>query len=120
MAQGAQDAKAALHSIGPDGVGDSEQIAAWIMSFVSFHGAIIKQGVGHGLSNGKRISKYFSVRLPACSRAPARPAEGMRRRMARERLAVWPLMRLQDTESFRGGYRKKNLIAVSPDRRSSG
>src|SRR5207237_2178460 len=46
MAQGAQDAKAALHSIGPDGVGDSEQIAARIMSFVSFHGAIIKQGVG--------------------------------------------------------------------------
>jgi hypothetical protein len=45
MAQGAQDAKAALDSIGPHGVRNREQIPARITSFVSFHGAILKQGV---------------------------------------------------------------------------
>jgi hypothetical protein len=54
MAQGAQDAQAALDPIGADGIGNSQQIATRIMSFVSFHGAILKQGVGHGLSDGKK------------------------------------------------------------------
>jgi hypothetical protein len=54
MTQGAKDAQAALDSIRPDGVGDGEEMAAWITRFVSFHGAILRQGVGHRLSNGKK------------------------------------------------------------------
>jgi hypothetical protein len=59
MTQGAQNAQAALDSIRPNGVRNSQQIATRIPSFVSFHGAILKQGVGHGLSHGKKFSKYF-------------------------------------------------------------
>jgi hypothetical protein len=40
-------------------------MAARIPSFISFHGAILKHGVGHRLSDGKRFPKYF-----LCSRAP--------------------------------------------------
>ena len=58
-AAGLKPLQPALDSIGTNGVGNGQQIATWIMSFVSFHGAIMKQGVGHGLSDGKRISKYF-------------------------------------------------------------
>jgi hypothetical protein len=61
MAQSSQDAQAPLDSIWPNRVWDSQQIATRIMSFVSFHGAILKQGVGHGLSDGKRLSKYFRL-----------------------------------------------------------
>ena len=52
MTQRAQDPQAALDPIGADGIGNSQEIATRIMSFVSFHGAILKQGVGHGLSDG--------------------------------------------------------------------
>jgi hypothetical protein len=61
VTQRAEDAQAALDPIRADGIGNSQQIATRIMSFVSFHGAILKQGVGHVLSDGKRISKYFSL-----------------------------------------------------------
>jgi hypothetical protein len=54
MTQGAQDAEAALDAIGPDRVWNGEQMATRISSFVSFHGAILKQGVGHRLSHGKK------------------------------------------------------------------
>jgi hypothetical protein len=54
MTQGAQDAQAALDAIRPNRVRDREQMAARITSFVSFHGAILKQGVGHRLSHGKK------------------------------------------------------------------
>jgi hypothetical protein len=54
MAQSPQDTQATLDSIGPNRVRDSQQIAPRIMSFVSFHGVIMKQGVGHGLSDGKK------------------------------------------------------------------
>ena len=37
----------ALDSIWPDGVRNHEEIAARIVTFVSFHGVIVKQGVGH-------------------------------------------------------------------------
>jgi hypothetical protein len=52
VTQGAQNAQAALDPIWADGIGNSQEIATRIMSFVSFHGAILKQGVGHGLSDG--------------------------------------------------------------------
>src|SRR3954466_8723792 len=45
-----ENPKAALDSIGTDGIWDNEQIAAWITNLVSFHGANLRQGVGHGLS----------------------------------------------------------------------
>jgi hypothetical protein len=54
MTQGAQDAEAAFDPVRPDGVRNSEQIATRIVAFVSFHGVIMKQGVGHGLSHGKK------------------------------------------------------------------
>jgi hypothetical protein len=57
MTQGAQNAQTPLDPIWANGIGNSQQIATRIVSFVSFHGAILKQGVGHGLSDGKRISK---------------------------------------------------------------
>jgi hypothetical protein len=59
--EGAQDAQAALDSIGTNGIGNGQQIATRIMSFVSFHGVIMKQGVGHGLSDAKDFSKYFRL-----------------------------------------------------------
>jgi ABC-type antimicrobial peptide transport system ATPase subunit len=52
MTQRAQDPQAALDPIWADGIGNSQEIATRIMSFVSFHGAILKQWVGHGLSDG--------------------------------------------------------------------
>jgi len=52
VTQRAEDAEAALDPIWANGIGNSQQIATRIMSFVSFHGAILKQGVGHGLSDG--------------------------------------------------------------------
>jgi hypothetical protein len=58
-AQGAQNAKAALDPIRPVGRRNDNQTAAGVMSFVSFHGAILKQGVGHGLSDAKRFWNYF-------------------------------------------------------------
>jgi hypothetical protein len=61
MPQGAEDAESALDPIGANGIRNSQQIATRIMSFVSFHSAILKQGVGHGLSDGERISKHFSL-----------------------------------------------------------
>jgi hypothetical protein len=60
VTQGAEDAESAFDPIRPGGIRNRQQIATRIMSFVSFHGAILKQGVGHGLSDGKRISKHFS------------------------------------------------------------
>jgi hypothetical protein len=60
-AQGAQYAQSALDSIGPVGRRNNNQTAAGIMSFVSFHGAILKQGVGHGLSDAKRFQNYFRL-----------------------------------------------------------
>jgi hypothetical protein len=54
MAQSAQNAQAPLDSIWPNRVWDRQEIATRIMSFVSFHGVIMKQGVGHGLSDGKK------------------------------------------------------------------
>jgi hypothetical protein len=38
-------------------------MAARITSFVSFHGAILKQGVGHRLSYDKKSPKYFRAVL---------------------------------------------------------
>jgi hypothetical protein len=52
VTQGAEDAQTALDPIRPGGIRNRQQIATRIMSFVSFHGAILKQGVGHGLSDG--------------------------------------------------------------------
>jgi hypothetical protein len=54
MTQRPKNAEPALDPIGPNGVGDSEQIATRITNFGSFHGAILKQGVGHRLSHGKK------------------------------------------------------------------
>src|SRR6476620_4401843 len=54
MAQRAQNPEAAFDSVGPDGVWNNEQIAARITGFVSFHGVILKQGVGHRLSDAKK------------------------------------------------------------------
>jgi hypothetical protein len=54
MAQGAQDAQATLDPVGADGVRNHEQITARITGFVSFHGANLKQGVGHRLSDAKK------------------------------------------------------------------
>ena len=68
MTQRAEDAQAALHPIWADGIGNSQQIATRIMSFVSFHGAILKQGVGHPLSHGKDSKNIFG--WPFCGRAP--------------------------------------------------
>jgi hypothetical protein len=52
QAERAQNAQAALDPVWPNGVGNGQQTATRIASFVSFHGDIMKQGVGHGLSNG--------------------------------------------------------------------
>jgi hypothetical protein len=52
--QSAQDAQSALDPIGPVGRRNDDQTAAGVMSFVSFHGGIMKQGVGHGLSDAKK------------------------------------------------------------------
>jgi hypothetical protein len=54
MTQRTQDAQAALDAIWADRVRNGEQMAARRASFVSFHGAILKQGVGHRLSHGKK------------------------------------------------------------------
>jgi len=54
MTQSTQNSQAALDPIWTNGVGDGEEMAAWITGFVSFHGAILKQGVGHRLSHGKK------------------------------------------------------------------
>jgi hypothetical protein len=54
VTQGAEDAQTALDPIGANGIRNRQQIATRIMSFVSFHGAILKQGVGHGLSDGEK------------------------------------------------------------------
>jgi hypothetical protein len=45
--QSAQNAQTPLDPIGPIRRRDDDQTAARIMSFVSFHGVIMKQGVGH-------------------------------------------------------------------------
>jgi hypothetical protein len=68
MAQGTKNAKTALDPIGPDRIRNGEQMAAWITNFVSFHGTILKQGVGHPLSNGKDFKNVFGS--PFCGRAP--------------------------------------------------
>jgi hypothetical protein len=52
--QSPKNAEAALDPIGADGVRDGEQIATRITNFGSFHGAILKQRVGHRLSHGKK------------------------------------------------------------------
>jgi hypothetical protein len=54
MAQSPQDTQATLDSIWPNRVRNSQEISTRIMSFVSFHGVIMKLGVGHGLSDGKK------------------------------------------------------------------
>jgi hypothetical protein len=64
-AQGAQNAKSTLDPIRPIGRRNDDQTAAGVMSFVSFHGVIMKQGVGHGLSNAKNFKIIFF-----CGRAP--------------------------------------------------
>jgi hypothetical protein len=46
-AERAQNAESALDPIGPDGVRNRKEIATRVVSFVSFHGVIMKHGVGH-------------------------------------------------------------------------
>ena len=71
LAQRPEDAQATFDPIGPDRIGNGEEMTSWITNFVSFHGAILKQGVGHLLSHGERFSKYFRLRR-RWSRFPSR------------------------------------------------
>jgi hypothetical protein len=52
-AQRPQNTQPALDSIWSNGMRNREQIATRLVNFVPFHGGIMKQGVGHRLSNGK-------------------------------------------------------------------
>jgi hypothetical protein len=52
--KGTEDPQTALDPIGTNRIGDGKQVAAWITDFGSFHGAILKHGVGHRLSYGKK------------------------------------------------------------------
>jgi hypothetical protein len=52
-AQRPQNAQPALDSIRSNGMRNGEQIAARLVNLVSFHGGIMKQGVGHRLSKAE-------------------------------------------------------------------
>ena len=57
-----QDPQTPLNPIRTNGWWNSKKMAPRIMSFVSFHGANLKQGVGHSLSYGGIIFIFLSHR----------------------------------------------------------
>src|ERR1041384_2229180 len=58
-AQRPQEAQSPLDPVGSNGGRNGKQITTGLVSFVSFHGGIMKQGVGHRLSEPENNLIFF-------------------------------------------------------------